>query len=235
MINLLTVLIALRRLGMNIKKSSLLLGIVPLLLSCSGNSPYGEYLFQMGKSKDTHMGVSLKLTKDDYDENDKDKGKKFELRIDLSSTESDNDFTAILAAVTPITGYYKIDKTKKVYKETRLDVGLTLLGEYEIPQEITNLLFVASLTASTVNFYLPVSLDDLEFQLYWCGFDTNLASIFDDESESEDPFVSPDGVHDIDVHPTQEQINAINEHYPDQHNGKTFRDYHVLKLGLTKQ
>ena len=220
---------------MNIKKASLLLGLFPLLLSCSANSYYGEYIFQMGKSKDTHMGVNLKLTKDDYDPENVEKGKKFELGIDLNTSENESDFTVILAAVTPITGYYKLDKTKKVYKETRLDIGLTLLGEYEIPQTITNLLFVASLGQGTVNFYLPVSLDDLALQLYWCGYDVNVEKIFSEDTDDEDPLVSPDGVHDIDVHPTKEQIDAINQHYPDQHGGQLFRDYHVLKLGLSKK
>ena len=225
---------SLRRLGMNIKKTGLLLGLFPLLLSCSANSYHGEYVFQMGKSKETHMGVTLSLTKEYYDTENPDKGEKFLLNIDLSTSDSESDFTAILEAVTPISGYYKVNKAKKVYGETCLDVGLSFLGEFEIPKNITDLIFVASVNSTMVNFYLPVSIEDLTLQLYWCGYDLDAGSIFDDESEEEDPLASPDGKHDIDVHPTKEQIDAINEHYPAQHNGELFRDYHVLKLGLLK-
>ena len=61
---------------MNIKKAGLLLGIVPLMISCSKDPYAGTYVFQMGKNKDTHLAVSLELSKEQYELSNPDKGKK---------------------------------------------------------------------------------------------------------------------------------------------------------------
>ena len=119
-----------------------------------------------------------------------------------------------------------------------LKIGISVLGEYEIPQDITDGIFAASISSTTVNFYLPVSFDDLRFQLYWYGWDLsaeNIGKAIASDEEIEDPIASVDGQHPLNVHPTKEQIDAINEHYPDSHDGELFRDYHVLKLGLIKK
>ena len=63
----------------------------------------------------------------------------------------------------------------------------------------------------------------------------NGVSSSNEEEDIEDPIASVDGKHSLDVHPTKEQIAAINEHYPASHDGEQFRDYHVLKLGLLKK
>ena len=236
---------------MKLKKAGLLLGIVPLLISCSKDPYAGTYVFQMGKNKDTHLAVSLELTKNLFDEANPDKGKKFILDFDMLTSEVDDGFSAILKELTPLDGYYKVDKSQKVYDETRLNIGLNFLGEYELPGEVTEMIFVASITSSFVNFYLPVSIEDLQFQLYWYGYDLTLANILADmmseeegenqegqegqESEKTDTTTSVDGFHPLGTHPSKEDVAKINEHYKDSHNGKEFRDFHVLKLGLTKQ
>jgi len=224
---------------MNYKKTGLLLIIVPLLASCAKEAYIGEYTFQMGKNKDTHIAVSLKLEKEIYDEAQPGKGKKFALGFDMVTSEVEDELSSILKSISPLTGYYRIDKENKVYDETRLNIGINLLGEYEVPQTITDNFFVASINATLVNFYLPVSMDDLSYQLYWYGYDLNISNIFDsitsDEENTEDPIASVDGVHPVGSHPTKEDIDKINEHYPDAHNGNLYRDFHVLKLGLTKK
>lgn len=81
-----------------------------------------------------------------------------------------------------------------------------------------------TINASTLTFNIPVSLNDLQFQLYWYGLDlSNLDATID--------------AHDVGTHPTQEDIKKINEElkYADNHDGKSFRDYHTLSLGLTKK
>ena len=118
---------------MNYKKSLVLLSIMPLLIGCANKGPYGEYTFQMGKAKDTHIAVSLKLTKDNYDESNADKGQKFELGLDLMTSDVEDSYSEILKELSPITGYYSIDKNVKVYDETRLNIGINFLGEYELP------------------------------------------------------------------------------------------------------
>lgn len=219
---------------MKMKKSLLLLSVVPFVIGCSQKIPYvGTYVFQMGKAKDTHMGVSLELKKDYFNENDTAFGRKFELTMDMTSGDNPDDMISMIKEMGPLTGYYIVDKNNKVYDEKRLRLGINVLGEYEIPEEITDLVFVANINSSTVNFYLPVSLTDLIFQLYWYGFDLNLIEFLDPESEKE-PFVSPDGKHDVGTHPTQADVDKINEHYEADH-GMKYRDFHVLQLGLTKK
>ena len=220
---------------MNYKKSLTLLGIVPLLIGCANKGPYGEYAFQMGKAKDTHIAVSLKLTKDNYDESNADKGQKFELGLDLMTSDVESSYSEILKELSPITGYYSIDKNVKVYDETRLNIGINFLGEYELPTKITDLLFVASINKNIVNFYLPVSIDDLMFQLYWYGYDLSSTKWNSEEVTDDDFLVTPEGKHDIGTHPTAEEIATINTHYADDHDGKVYRDFHILKLGLSKK
>ena len=223
---------------MNYKKAFIFVGLFPLLLSCTGNSHYGEYVFQMGKNKDTHIGVSLQLTKELYAEAEPEKGEKYILSLDMVTSDVQDSMSEILKSLSPLTGFYKVEKETKVYGETGLHIGINLLGEYEVPQSITDAIFVASLNSTLVNFYLPVSFEDLSYQLYWYGWDLNLDNIISaitEEGDMTDPIESVDGHHPLDVHPTKEEIDKINEHYPDAHNGNLFRDFHVLKLGLTRK
>lgn len=220
---------------MKMKRTLSFIAVLPFLIGCTKKIPYvGTYVFQMGKSKGTHMGISLELRKDFYDTNDESRGRKFDLTIDMSTSDNPDDFMNIIQEMSPLSGYYYVDKTNKVYNENRLHIGINILGEYEIPEEITDLIFVANINSNLANFYIPVSINDLVFQLYWYGFDLNFAELIDPESEGGDPFVSPDGKHEVGTHPTQDDINKINEHYEKDH-GTKYRDFHVLKLGLTKQ
>ena len=225
---------------MNFKKTLSFFGLLPLLVSCAGNSYYGEYSFQMGKSKDTHIAVTLELTKEKYTSTDgEEKGEKFSLGFDMMTSDVDDGFSELLKELTPLIGYYKVDKKTKVNDEASLKIGINLLGEYEVPQTITDAIFVASISSTAVNFYLPVSLEDLRYQLYWFGYDLsgdNIAAAISGDEDIKDPIVLPDDQHHpLDVHPTKADIDKINETYPDSHDGELFRDYHVLKLGLLKK
>ena len=50
----------------------------------------------------------------------------------------------MIKEVTPLTGYYKVDKKVKVDEGNLLNIGINLLGEYEVPQTITDGIFVAN-------------------------------------------------------------------------------------------
>lgn len=211
-----------------------------MLIGCVGNDYTGTYVFQMGKSKGTHLGASLELTKEVFDTTNPNRGNKFVFTIDISSSESSPDsMLSILNNINPLTGFYKIDTENKIYNENSLDIGITVLGEYELPQELTDLIFSANITSSAVTFYIPVSVNDLMYQLYWYGYDLNIQKIIEDYTSGTEPSESsvatPEGTHPRGTHPTQEDIDTINAHYPDEHNGNLYRDFHVLKLGLTKE
>ena len=210
----------------------ILISMIPLLIGCNKDNYIGEYAFQMGKTKDTHLGVSLELSKEYYDKSITTKGQKFTLSLDVSSAGEDSDFIKILDEFNPLTGYYRVNKQEKVYEQTRLNLGISILGEYDIPEEITELIFVASITSSVVNFYLPVSINDLLFQLYWYGYDFSFENILDDDDTNDNGIIVT--AHPVGSHPSQEEIDEINKTYLDNHSSP-FRDYHVLKLGLSKK
>lgn len=206
---------------MNRKKIPILISVMPLLLGCSKNPYVGKYVFQMGKSKDVHMGITLDLTKTDY-EADPSKGRNFQMVLDFdmgivdsgSSSESGYDVQSILKELLgddkSVTGYYFVDKNEpKLYDQTRLHLCFDLLEKYDISSDLTDLVFVTTISQKEVNFYIPVSVTDLGYQLYWYMVE-------------EKPVGS---------HPTAEDVERIRAEHPNSN----FRDFHVLQLGLTKQ
>ena len=93
---------------------------------------------------------------------------------------------------------------------------------YDITPEDTAKFVYTTISQSTMVFNLPVSIDDLKFQLYWYGLDlSNLSAEI--------------VAHDIGTHPTPEEVEEINQTYPASHDNKSFRDYHTLSLSLTKK
>ena len=96
---------------------------------------------------------------------------------------------------------------------------------FDITPQQTSKFVYSTISKTTIVFNIPVSIEDLKYQLYWYGLDlTNL----DAEGLVE---------HEVGTHPTTEEIKYINEtlDYPGSHDGNTFRDYHTLSLALTKK
>lgn len=71
-----------------------------------------------------------------------------------------------------------------------------------IPSEFLDDILIATYSSNSISITVPVSLTDLMYQLYWYGFD--LLSM-----EEEQPLVH----HQHGTHPTQEDIDKINETY----------------------
>ena len=204
---------------MNLKKIPIIFCVTPLLLGCSKDPYAGRYTFQMGKSKDVHMGITLNLARTEYAA-DPSKGKDFQMILDFdmgiqdsdTSGESEYDVTSILKELLgddkSVNGYYFVDKNEpKIYDQTRLHLCFDLLEKYDIPSEVTDLVFVTTISQKEVNFYIPVSVTDLGFQLYWYLIEGK----------------------PVGTHPTAEDVERIKQEKPN------FRDFHVLQLGLTKQ
>ena len=95
---------------------------------------------------------------------------------------------------------------------------------FDITPENTAKFVYSTISKTTIAFNIPVSLDDLAFQLYWYGLD-----LYNLENDPE--------AHAIGTHPTVDDVNHINNdlHYSDTHDDKSFRDYHTLSLSLTKK
>ena len=211
-----------------------LFSVFPLLTACSQQTYAGVYTFQMGKSKDTHIGVYLTLSDEVFNPSTPEKGNRFELLVDLSMGTEESEMLEILEEFNPLMGNYYVKEDEQVYEGTRLHLGLSVLGDMEIPEELTDLIFVANISSNAVNFYLPVSLKDLTLQLYWYGYDISMESIIEFIISGEEPVTPPEGAHPVGTHPTADDIAQINTHYKTDH-AFEFRDYHVLELGLTKK
>ena len=102
------------------------------------------------------------------------------------------------------------------------DEDIPIPEDWENIDPATTSKFVYStISKTTLTFNIPVSLDDLTFQLYWYGYD--LATL-EDVTE-----------HPVGTHPTAAEVEEINQTYPTTHDNKNFRDYHTLSLALTKK
>ena len=163
--------------------------------------------------------------------------------------ENSDDYT--------VDGYYQITDEKNKSGEKRMKVGFsfdylldTVLELYksikgsdlsEEQQEIIDSFNDVSLIESViyttyatneVNMYIPVSMEDLYYQLYWYGYDIKI------NAETYDVNVVKVTQHDAGTIPTKEEVDAINETFIADHEGMkflTYRAFNVLKLTLIKK
>jgi hypothetical protein len=238
--------------------------LLPLcVVSCGQAGHVGKYSFQMGKNSGSHLLVSMTLTNDDYrDDNNVTVGKKAKIygeavmgakasasqslepvvsevpEADVSgenaSTSSMNDFDigetifGFLDKGLSIDAYYNVGETLDSGRKF-LSIGLSLEFIKEItgqslviPEEIMSHIVYSEIDDKSIFLTIPVSMDDFFFQLYWYGVDF---ANFDNEPKE----------HDVNTHPTAEEIAEINKTYPDTHDGKKYRDYHVFSIALLKE
>ena len=104
----------------------------------------------------------------------------------------------------------------------------------DIPDHLIESVVYATVYESEVKLAIPVSLEDLFYQLYWYGYDFN--------SETYEIVLEPVDGHPFGSHPTADEIQAINDAgFPDTHvnpftgEKMVFRDYNTVHLGLTKE
>ena len=154
-------------------------------------------------------------------------------------------------------GYYRLTNEKNKKQESRIKLGFSFSkileiilkaiaeeSEEEIPipstEELNELnesflihsLLYATYKSDVVNFYIPVSLDDVYFQLYWYGRDVKIsASEFDFEIVNVTE-------HPVGTSPTPEEVEEINKTFIEEHKDCVIKEYRVfnqVKLGLTKE
>ncbi len=220
--------------------------LIPLFLltmtSCSTGYP-GTYSFQMGKNSGTHMAITMTLTDNlKYDSQDKEIGKEFNILFDVAMANDD----AILEALKTLfpdgitlDGYYNIVNhnganqlklgfiISEVLPSGIQEMGITNLFTDEVIQKIV----YSEIDNRNITLCIPVSVDDLLFQLYWYGHDFYYTNLGQEDQALEYRDVTP---HDLNTHPTQEDIDAINQTYKTEHTSN-YRDFHNLSLGLSRQ
>ena len=155
-----------------------------------------------------------------------------------------------------IPGYYRLTDEKNSKGEARIKVGLNYHDVYdafkqmykdttgeELPvdeetlEELNNSTLVQSLLYTTykdntVNMYIPVSIDDVYYQLYWYGKDVRINF---EQFEIEIVDVT---AHALGTHPKPEEVEQINQTFAQEHQGcmfTSFRDFNQVKMGLIKK
>lgn len=106
-----------------------------------------------------------------------------------------------------------------------LDDGSVLFEDkLGITPDILDKVIYNTWSGSTFTLVAPVSFDDALLQLYWYGIDFDFTTFEFKESEP----------HQVGTSPTKDDINRINQTYPDTHLGRKFRAFHKVHMGLSK-
>ena len=164
--------------------------------------------------------------------------------------ESDVPFT--------IPGYYYFKEATNVTSgkpETRLMMGIdfNLIKDMpiQLPAELVEMVMYAIYTPDTINVIVPVSLQDLLFQIYWYGYRiAGIDSLTNPvDLHEENPYIKH---HDVGTHPTEDDVAVIQEYQKgreeqyvageltDEEYEKgefvynSYHDYHTLTMGLSK-
>lgn len=243
------------------------------LIGCGSNQGYaGKYSFQLGTNEGTHAAISITLEDNPYENADEDikqyNPKTFKLHIDIngvviggdSSNTSENSSSEAISSEEELlienpftdfswmTGYYYTDGKQEKTGEL-LHLGIDILDQYTISPRLTEKIIYATVNSSEINVVIPVSFNDLFYQLYWYGY--RIASLIDVIEPvnvlEENPDFAPFFVgNDIGTHPTPEAIQAIKDYQNKRYETKpegyddseeifnNYHDFHTLNMGLKK-
>lgn len=194
-----------------------------------------------------------------------------ELSGTISSSDGSSAMANIVTIIGTILGqegdmftvpayYYKSGKvTKTGEEEIKIGIDFSFIknifdtSETEEPSDITfpelkpemiEKLIYTTYNGNVLTLNIPVSQNDILYQLYWYGIDLAY-----NEEQGLYTTESSYGVHEIGTHPTAEDVTKINETYKDDHaqvaelfatldfdiSFNSYRDYHTLGMGLLKQ
>ncbi len=185
------------------------------LMSCSNKiNPVGTYSFMLGKSSDTHIGISMNLTDEDHivektnESGEKVKevvGKNFvanlsggdQFKVDIEDLDlpipSGVDIDELNEAINNflgetlknLKGYYTVSDIESNYGY-RLKLGsyisipqeISPTGlELDIPPTILEHIFASFINEKAITLQIPVSMDDLFYQLCWYGIYINAEDV----------------------------------------------------------
>lgn len=236
-----------------------------LLGACASNSIAGKYGFQMGKEKGTHFGLFLELTNNYVTlESEPETTNKYKECI-FTFTIKDGDgssesITNLLNSIQGLLGqdgdevsfpayYYKGNKVPKT-DQTELKIGVDFNKIKEFvddtdtsivfpvlePETIEKVIYT-TYGGGIITMNIPVSEQDIIFQLYWYGIDMYV----DDEGIHINEDIT---AHEPGTHPSMSEVEEINKIYGDTHKElgdligvdlSSYRDYYTLAMGLIKQ
>lgn len=262
-----------------IRKLFLSLLLFPLaLISCGANKVYGHYAFQMGSDKGTHFGVYVNLLNEDVygpkeplvDPTIVYKGKKFNLGMNFSddimppdpteeSTIEEIVFWFFLQAMdSGLSGYFNVGNEK--FGDLGQRLYLTLSEEdlpLELPEELASMFIVAFIDKNIVKIIMPVSLNDMVYQLCWYGLfiyfyektDGSIGvypkSLYEEPAWVDELHYSTDLKERVGTHPTEHDVGDMNRVFEYIFKGNipdtditadfTFRDYNSLTIDLLKE
>ena len=217
-------------------------------MGCNKSTYAGIYSFQLGKTSGSHIGIFLHLDKEYYNAEKPELGQGYSLEVDLGSMDkevvTDNLETSLEEDVANdldlkdfvVNGYYTIGEKQKEGGK-KLNLNVTSVGrdndddgkkeEAAFPSELMDKFLYATISSESVEINIPVSLEDLAFQLYWYGYDINILDFSFD-------ILPDDQHHEIGTHPTKDDVENINKTYKDSHL-ISYRDFYNLKMGLNKK
>lgn len=151
----------------------------------------------------------------------------------VSSSEASSGFDFddlimdMLSEGITVHGWYSIQETLKDGRQ-RMPIGFDIGSVFpeagktvNLGPEVIEKLIFCETDGKAVYLSIPVSLNDVFFQLYWYGMD-----LLNFEETTE---------HEVNTHPTADDIAEINKTYPATHGGTLYRDFHCISLGLKKQ
>lgn len=125
---------------------------------------------------------------------------------------------------------------KQLGDDFDIDTIKTAVSDLNNEGVLQSLLY-ATYKEETMNFYIPVSVEDAYYQVYWYGYDVQVKIQLEEVIPFDINVVEVEK-HSFGTHPTKEEIAKINETFKQTHEDMfitTFRDYNSLKLGLSKR
>lgn len=161
-----------------------------------------------------------------------------------------------------IPGYFKMTNEKNKLGEKRMILGFDFdylvdkiisvaNNNEEVPIDLSDVDFdalnnqglIENLLYTThdknmVNVYVPVSLNDAYYQLYWYGTDVKVSIDFSSEDPIKFEIVELETKHEYGTLPTASDVELINQTFANEHEHclyTEFKQFHQVKLGLQKR